>query len=390
MKLRLLLVAFILSAFAAAQGVPPPQRITIKSAVLKEDRLVLVRLPRGYLDSTNTDRYPVLYMTDGSSGMAHAISTLEFLVRNGRMPDVIMVGIENTDRNRDLTPTVVANVQESMGFAMASTGGADDFLRFIETELMPEIETRFRTAPYRIFAGHSFGGLFAVHALLTHPDTFHAYIAASPSLHWDNASEVKRAQQFFAAHKELNKTLYLTIANEGGPMQQEFDRFSALLKSSRVKGLDWTAMPMSDEDHGSSVLRAYYSGLRKVFADWQMASDVRSVKAADEHYRRLTAKYGLRLQTPETVINRIGYMLIRDQRYPEAIEAFKANVERYPNSANVYDSLAEAYIATKQFSLARENAQKAVELATANKDGFLPTFRERLDKINADFAAAAK
>lgn len=386
--IRLFLAVLLWATFAAAQGVPPPQRITVKSAVLNEDRSLLVRLPRGYY--TSAERYPVLYMTDANDGMAHAISTLEFLVRNGRIPDLIVVGIENTDRTRDLTPTRVASGSEGTGFDVSTSGGADNFLRFVETEVMPQIETKYRTSPYKIFAGHSFGGLFAIHTLLTHPDAFNAYIAASPSLQWDKGSELKRAEQFLAAHKELKKSLFFTIANEGGVMQQSFDRFGALLKSSRTKGLDWSAMPMLDEDHGSSVLRAYYFGLRKVFADWQLPNTIRSVAEADAHYQRLSTKYGIALQTPEAVINRIGYTLIRDQKYPEAVAAFKINVERYPRSANVHDSLAEAYTFTKQYKEALESATTAVQIATERQDPFLSTFRERLDKLTAGMGEPAK
>ncbi|HUR36299.1 MAG TPA: alpha/beta hydrolase-fold protein [Terriglobales bacterium] len=392
-----LLHALLLSCLAicaVAQGVPPPVRVTIKSEILHEDRLVLVRLPRGY-DST-THRYPVIYMTDGSSGMPHAISTIEFLVRNSRMPDVIVVGIENTDRNRDLTPTRLASGTEGFDFDISSSGGADNFLRFIETELMPEMDKRYRTGPYRIFAGHSFGGLFAVHALITRPELFGAYIAASPSLQWDKMFEVKRAEKFFKERKDLNKTLFITIGDEGGPMQQSHDRLVDILKSKAPKNFVWSMMPMLDEDHGSSVLRAYYFGLRKVFSDWRVPVDpgtkavAGGVKGADEHYRKISEKYGLSLRTPEAVINRIGYEYVRSQRYAEAVGAFKINVERFPQSANAYDSLAEGYTFTKQYALALESAKTAVRLGEQAKLPNVVIFRDRMDKLAAGLDKAGK
>jgi predicted alpha/beta superfamily hydrolase len=94
-----------------------------------------------------------------------------------------------TDRTRDLTPTH-ADIKNPDGTVTAfpTSGGADRFLDFIQTELIPEIEKRYRTAPYRIFAGRSLGGLLAIHALFTRPDLFNAYIAVSPSSPWRNQS----------------------------------------------------------------------------------------------------------------------------------------------------------------------------------------------------------
>ena len=149
------------SAFAQYGG---PTKLTIKSSALGEDRVILVRTPPGY--ATNNVKYPVLYMTDGDAHIGHTSSTIDFLVRNGRMSDLIVVGIPNTDRTRDLTPTK-ANGPNAGQFPTA--GGADKFLKFIEAELIPEIEKTYRVQPYRILAGHSFGGLFAVHALITRP-----------------------------------------------------------------------------------------------------------------------------------------------------------------------------------------------------------------------------
>src|SRR5882724_7629296 len=99
-----LLALLVLSASGAfAQYGSRPEKLTIKSSVLGEDRIILVRTPPGYEKSKLA--YPVLYMTDGDAHIGHTASTIEFLSRNGRMPEMIVVGITNTDRTRDLTPT---------------------------------------------------------------------------------------------------------------------------------------------------------------------------------------------------------------------------------------------------------------------------------------------
>src|SRR4030095_3547443 len=175
--------AFLLLSISAMSQAPAGTgtKLVVKSAVLGEDRTILVRTPPGY--DTNKQPYAVMYMTDGDAHIGHTGSTIEFLARNGRMPELIVVGITNTDRTRDLTPTHVTTTAASLGNTpqFPTSGGADKFLKFIETELIPEIDKRYRVRPYRILAGHSFGGLFAVHAMLSRPALFNSYIRALPT-----------------------------------------------------------------------------------------------------------------------------------------------------------------------------------------------------------------
>ena len=173
-RIRLLLgfavVLMIASAAIAQPAAGTVKRFTLKSAVLGEDRIILVRTPAGY--ETNKLHYPVLYMTDGDAHMGHTASTIEFLTQNGRIPDLIVVGITNTDRTRDLTPAKSTNKNAAGELQFPTSGGADNFLKFIETELIPEIEKEYRVQPYRILAGHSLGGLFAIHAMVSQTRSF--------------------------------------------------------------------------------------------------------------------------------------------------------------------------------------------------------------------------
>ncbi|MEP7343328.1 MAG: alpha/beta hydrolase-fold protein, partial [Acidobacteriota bacterium] len=205
---------FSLSVTAFGQDGQGIKRLSLKSAVLGEERIVLVRTPDEY--ERSGQRYPVLYLTDGDRQIGHTISTIEFLARNGRIPELIVVGITNTDRTRDLTPNKgILRNPDGKPVQFPTAGGADKFLKFIETELIPSIETDYRTQPYRVFAGHSFGGLFALHALMTRPEVFNAYIAVSPTFPWDDGLPLKEAETFCKERKEANRTLFFTVGNEG-------------------------------------------------------------------------------------------------------------------------------------------------------------------------------
>src|SRR5687768_10660306 len=171
----------------------------INSQILGEERTILVRVPANY--TIGSEKFPVVYMLD-----AHAPQNLmmagivEQQAWSGMIPEMIIVGIQNTNRTRDLTPTKTER---------DGTGGGDKFLDFIEKEVIPLVEKSYRTQPFRVFAGHSLGGLTAVYAFLARPHLFNAYIAASPVLHWDNDFVIKRAGEVFRQNKDWKKQMFI-------------------------------------------------------------------------------------------------------------------------------------------------------------------------------------
>src|SRR6516164_5611055 len=359
----LLCLGVVLCPTVRAADKPDDNRIVIDSKVLGEQRVALVRTPAGY--NHGKEHYPVLYMTDGAAQLTHTAATIEFLARNGRMPEMIVVAINNTDRTRDLTPTTPkATADKSIPQPPGQTGGADKFLTFIETELIPQVEKTYRTQPYRVFAGHSLGGLLAVHAFATKNDLFNAYIAVSPSLWWDNQFAVRETEEFLKARKDLNRSLFITLGNEQGGMRAGFDRAKELLGRQQLKDFVWDTLLMEDEDHGTVVLRSHYFGLKKIFDGWQPSPKIAAggAQAIEEHFAKLSAKYKYTILPPELLMNQLGYQLLGGGKKDEAIAVFRSNVTRFPNSANVYDSLAEAYEKTGQLDLAQPNYERAAAL----------------------------
>ncbi len=397
----IVLGALVLSALVSSStfaqsgtvGAPGVTRFNIKSNVLGEERAVIVRTPTGY--ESNKQNYPVLYITDGDAHLGHTASTIEFLARNGRMSETIVVGIPNTDRTRDLSPTRPETKGATGAPQFPTAGGADNFLKFIETELIPEVEKRYRVRPYRTLAGHSLGGLFAVHALMTRPEVFQSYVAVSPALQWDNQVVVKRAEDFFKTRKELNATLFVSLGDEPGGIEDGFHQFKQVLAKNQVKGFEWDAQQYSDEDHGSVVMRSHYAGLRKIYDGWQMPRDrdmgtiAGGMKGADEHYRKLSEKFRYEIPVPEAMVNILGYQALGGGRTDEAIAIFKRNVERYPDSANVYDSLAEAYETTGKLDLAAPLYEKASTLGKQNNDPNAALFAANFTRASEKLKQAA-
>ena len=400
MKFRNLFLAGILcfAIISVAQQVAPPvpQRLDIHSKILNEDRVIWVRTPSGYQQSKNV--YPVVYQTDAPEHVNEIGSTIDFLVEHDRQPALIVVGIANTDRTRDLTPSH-ADVKNPQGEpdVYPTSGGADKFLDFIQTELIPEIEKRYRTAPYRIFAGHSLGGLLAIHSLITRPDLFNAYIAVSPSLQWDDGRTLHQAQAFFAKQIELKKTLFFSLANEGStlnPMGENFEQLGKTLAAGAPKGFVWKSERYPNEDHGSTVLLAHYAGLRTIFSNWQTPRDPKTgllgggLAGLEQHYRELSTQFGYSVPVPETTMNILGYQLMGSKKFQDAIAVFQKNVELYPQSANVYDSLGEGLENAGKFEVASQNFQKAIELAVKDNDENLSQFQKHLERVTAEMKTA--
>ncbi|MCJ7756414.1 MAG: alpha/beta hydrolase-fold protein, partial [Thermoanaerobaculales bacterium] len=143
------LVLWMMTALAGAgEPITIGETITLQSKVMGEERTILISTPPGY--GLGTERYPVLYMTDGDQHITHTRGTVDFLASNGLIPQLIIVGVANTDRTRDLTPTRV-ETREVNGRVMQNptSGGAGKFLDFFKSELFPYIDDHYRTLPMR-------------------------------------------------------------------------------------------------------------------------------------------------------------------------------------------------------------------------------------------------
>ena len=375
----------------AGEPISIGERMTIDSKIMGEKRTILVSTPPGY--ELTDQHYPVLYMTDGDAHLTHTRGTVDFLAGNGLMPQVIIVGVANTDRTRDLTPTHVASLGTGGGELQTPTsGGSSKFLDFFEDELFPFVEENYRTLSMRLFTGHSFGGLFALSAFYSRPAMFNAVLSVSPSLSWDNNLPVRQAKKFFKKQDELDATLFVAMANEeeGDPPPTLLDQLEAALGESDAEGFVWQVKRMPDETHGSVVLRAHYWGLRGVFDGWRIPVDpdtgqmVGGLEELQAHYAALSKRYGVMVMPEDQVVNVVGYQILGRDEFEAAIEVFRFNVELYPTSANVYDSLGEGLESAGRLEEALVSYSKAVEIATANGDdnlGIFTTNRDRVRKL---------
>ena len=344
----------------------------ITSSILNETRNMSIYLPDDYARSET--KYPVLYLLDGGTHLQHASAAADYLSTRGLIPDIIVVAIHNVDRTRDFSPVHVE--------AAPTTGGAEKFLGFLSKELVPGVDESYRTAGFNILLGHSFGGTFAGYALLAEPDLFDAYLAVSPALMFADNYVVNETSEKLKPFRDT-KYFYMTVGNEKQYFEA-LDQYASIMNEKAGERMEFKYVKMMDEDHGTTPYLTVFSGLKFIFSDLVLPLELlrADIDAIDDHYRKASKKYGMEASTPEFAINALGYNYIRMGDLEKAIATFKANVERYPGSANVYDSLGEAYERNGKPGLASENYKKAVMMGEKNKDANLAVYKANLERVS--------
>jgi predicted alpha/beta superfamily hydrolase len=238
------------------------ETFTLTSKVLDETRRLNVYVPPIYRDSASV-KLPVLYMPDGglAEDFLHVAGLVQVLTGNGTMRPFILVGIENTERRRDLTgPTTNP---EDRKIAPRVSGSAA-FRQFIRTELMPAIRQRYRTTAETAVVGESLAGLFVVETFLQEPDLFDAYLAFDPSLWWNKEYLVGQADKLLRAYGGPKKVLYLSASSQPD-IADETRRLAATLRTVANPHLTWHYEPLPQETHATIYHPAALRAFRTVF-----------------------------------------------------------------------------------------------------------------------------
>jgi predicted alpha/beta superfamily hydrolase len=234
-----------------ADTIPKHDAFTIAAQDLAERRTVNVYTPSEY--ATSHRAFPVLYMLDGglAEDFPHIVTTVDSLIRLKRIRPFIVVGIENTERRRDLTgPTVV----RSDSAIAPRVGGSAAFRRFIRAELMPEVRRRYRCTDETGIVGESLAGLFVLETLLLDPMLFRSYIAFDPSVWWNGGELMRTAEARLAALSGSAHRLYFASSKEPSTAEGTA-RLAEILKAHAPAGLAWEYQPGPDLEHGT-IFRA--------------------------------------------------------------------------------------------------------------------------------------
>ncbi|MDV7187649.1 alpha/beta hydrolase-fold protein [Lutibacter sp. TH_r2] len=378
---------------------------SIYSNTFNEFKNIWVKLPDNY-NPASSEKYPVVFILDGSV----QLNTLETVYNNywgHYLPHMILVGISNqTNRTRDLT---TSQIKMRRGTEMdEDTGGAEKFTEYITKELIPHIDKNYPTTSYRTLIGHSYAGLFTVNMLINHKEFFKNYIAIDPSLDWDNQKLLKQAKEKLASEDFKGKSLFVSMSAEQLHMMDEsvtidnlmentseftlFPRsimeFSNFAESHKESGLNFSFKIYPEDLHGTVPLPSIRDGLVFLF-NWFQFKNPPTYNNPETTVAELTELLNIQAKIyaenfgynvppmVEELFNGYGYMNMQMGAPEKAKLFFEMGVKYYPNSANVYDSLAEYYESVEDFSNALKYIKKAFEIS-----GSL-THKKRLEEIQA-------
>ncbi|MCF6405060.1 hypothetical protein L3C95_19315 [Chitinophaga filiformis] len=367
---------------------------SVHSKILAQERKIWIHIPNSNGGNKIKDKgnYPVIYLLDGRDNFNTVVSIIEHMTVSGLCPPTIVVGILQSNRLNELT---TGTDKEFPG----SVGNGEKFISFIEKELIPYIDATYPTTSYKIFIGHSLGGLAVTNTFLHKPYLFNSYVSLDGSLWWDNQRVVKEAKTILPTQNYKGKTLYIALANrlEKGEdtlsVQKDTSSRSELIRSNLTfikylsdnsrNQLRFRYRYYEDDNHPSVRLIGEYDALRFVFNFYKLkiydselnnpGFKLDSVLLA--HYKNVSEQMGYTVKPDENQVNNLGYQMLRNQQFVKAETLFKLNTTNYPNSANCYDSLGDLYLETGNKTKAIENFKKALTLKA------IPETKEKLEQL---------
>jgi len=247
----------------AVEALAIGESFTIDSRVLGEVRRINVFVPTIYGEAIDA-AMPVLYMPDGGMGedFLHVMGLVQVSVSSGVMRPFMLVGIENTERRRDMTgPTTNAKDME----IAPVVGGSAAFRRFIAEELMPTVARRYRVTDETAIVGESLAGLFVMETFFLQPELFDAYVAIDPSLWWADQELLRLAEERLAEHPPRGTSVFLASSNEP-ELAELTSRLAVILAPHHREGFSSRYEPFSEESHATIYHPAALRAFRVVFA----------------------------------------------------------------------------------------------------------------------------
>ncbi|MBN2614351.1 MAG: hypothetical protein JXR71_01540 [Bacteroidales bacterium] len=390
-------LAFTLSSWAQTNSLSVGFIDTLHSRIFNETRTLWVYVPDHEAAGEHT-RYPVLYLLDGNwhfTAVVGMTQQLSYVNGNSLCPEMIVVGIAHPDRYRDLTPSCDSTYSPT-------SGGNEQFINFLEKELIPHIDSHYPTEPYRMLIGHSLGGLTTLNVLIRPIRLFNAYVAIDPSVWWNNEEYLKEAEKalpritfgpadlFVAVANTLRNGMdTLTVQTDTSPNTAHFRsklKLVNLLRNDRPAGLQFHYKYYANDTHSSVPFIAMYDALRTIFSYYNLPltrNDFNDTTLAlpqkiEQHFRMISQKMGYAVRPSENFINTMGYNSLMRKNYVQAEYYFRLNVENYPRSFNAYDSYGDYYAQ-------KGNKSKAIELYTkalSLKEN--PESRKKLNKLKTE------
>ncbi len=310
------------SPTVTATGAGDLRTFELPSPILGETRRVHIALPASFANTSRERRYPVVVVVDGEALTSMLGTVTAHLSRHGQFPESIIVGIENTNRLRDLTPP---------GLSVSGSGlneGGDRFIDFIERELLPHIDREFRGGAPRTFVGHSSGGILGTYLAATR-SSFSAIVAIDTPMHLGDGWLFDKLMSRAATRGGPMR--YVSLEARFGWTDQQWKTFSAVVPPS------WKIFrqKLENESHESMTMLASYIGLREAFRDYSMqVAPVAPTTSILPYYEKVGESLGSPVMPPRRLLTNVVEDLIAEGRGAAARQAFNTLVAGYSAPVN--------------------------------------------------------
>lgn len=344
----------------------------IDSKILGEQRRILVRLPEGYENTTL--KYPVVYHLYGDYVMTYfteAASTLHRLYDSKIAPQVILVGVDNTDRYRDLRPVKPDG----------SPGGAEKFAQYFREELIPFIQNQYRTVDYRILAGVQAGACFGFYTLMEHPDLFHAYILDNS---FDNPQTVDdylltKAKSHFTPDKTLNKFLFMKVDRGSANLSIALEE-KTIIESNTPKNFRFEFQLNENERHFMFETNVR-DGLTKLFSGYELPNNYNMEGLDDiiKYYQDFSKEIGFNVNIPDRILVEAGDVLNRKKKTTEVRRLWEYMLEINPNSLDGLFQLGQMNFIEGRYEDAKKLFAKFLTLRP--QEAIVKNVLKRIDKM---------
>ncbi len=393
MKKLILLIFTILTTFTffGQQINSTAIREIIQSNILEDGREISIYLPPSYYSSKQT--YPVLYILDGDYNFFYVSGLLELQSAiSENIPEMILIGISGKG-----SETYKKNCKPNLE-NIDDEGNADQYANFIEKELIPFVNEKYRTSDYKLLAGHSVGGLFIINTVLKKPNLFNHYIAISPALWWANNAINEVAKNTFNSKPNFSSDVYISLANEKG---MGVDEFLDVVKKNNIYKSVFKFKHFQNENHNSVGAPTYVWALNDIFSTWKGDKEYfKKTKELTEYHKSVVDKYGTIFNMQTSLLGYTIYILqdeddelkkfqleikklfpeagakfdnllagrkLKQDKQTEAEKILNQSLQEYPSFFNHYNALAKINLENKKYEVAKKLINKGIVLATEQK-----------------------
>ncbi|WP_278356398.1 MULTISPECIES: alpha/beta hydrolase [Idiomarina] len=352
----------------------------MESKLLDEGITARVELPESY-EHSDSFQYPVLLVMDGSTQFEHIAGNVNFLSTFSIVPEMIVVGVSARNRLKRFTHTKMEAYADR-------SGGAEQYTQFLQDELMPALQKKYRVSPYTVVTGHSLSGLYTSYLATHHSDSINAAISVSPSLWWDDfalINDIKVAEQ--EAEKPAVRW-FVSMANEPNEMAESYERLLNVLEAKPESAFNWESKQFPSETHDSTPLIGNVEGLKSVFRGFNAVPniEIKSLEQLQAFYADYEKTVGYDFPMSVHQYNVYGLKAAYEGQVDWGQAILEKGVEVFDQSEILWDSLATVYSMNDNGTSALKASNKAVQLAREHQSKYI----SEIEAQNSDLKSRNK